>query len=154
MKYLGNIIAIIVVGVLVWGAIQFKKSDTYQSLRWKLGNAFQHIKTFINVHKHNISMEWSPSRKSPLTFIEKEEALRVYIPEVFGKFDARQWREFWALIYVPIEEKQGSFKVKRYRTKEEIESYLRYKYHNPFAYFEKGHWFVFWNILRISWEDE
>jgi len=152
MKYLVNIIAIIVIALLIWGAIEFKKSNTYYSFQRGLSNFSQRVKNFINVKKHNIGMDISPPRKVPLTFIDKEAALQEYLPEVFQKFDAQEWKEFWALIYTPIEEKQGRFTVKRYRTREEVESVLKDRYPNPLAYFRENYWYELWSIADVSWE--
>lgn len=152
MKYFINIIAIIVVVLLVLGAIQFKSSDTYYYLKSRVEYFFQRAKNYVEVKKHNIGMETAPKRKAPLTFIVQEETLRRYIPHVFGKFDQQEWNEFWGLIYEPIKEKQGFFKVKRYRSKSEIESYLKNHYPDPFTRFRESNWYDFWNIANISWE--
>jgi hypothetical protein len=148
MKYFLNfVLSFVIVFLIIIGAISFKKSHLYQSFREKLDNFYQYIAQFIEVKKHNLSMELSPPRKPPLTLIEKETQLRMFLPNFFGRFDREEWENFWALIYEPIEETQGAFKVKRYRTKEEIEDYLAYYYPQPFSYFRKQHWDYFWNIV-------
>ena len=154
MKYVINIAAIIVFIFLVLWAIQFKESSAYHSFRGGLENLRQYAKNFIKARKHNISMEVSPKRKRPLTFIEHEEALRIYLPNIFEKFDSRQWRKFWDLIYEPIKEKQGSFTVKGYRTKEEIETHLKHEYPDPLGYFRQNHWFDFWSVAGVSWRGD
>ena len=152
MKYIINIIAIVVIALLVFGAIEFKKSNAYYGLQRNIGNLTQTVKNYINVKKHNISMETAPPRQTPLTFIDKEAALEQYLPEVFASFSEQEWRSFWALVYVPIKEKQGKLTVKRYRTQEEVQSILKKRYSNPFSYFDSNYWYEFWSIADVSWE--
>jgi hypothetical protein len=152
MKYIVNIIAIALVIVLVFLAIYLKNSGNYP-LNEQIRNFSKYFSQFINVVKHNVGMEISPLRKQNLTYIEREASLREYLPTVFGQFSDRDWQNFWALIYEPIQKKQGKFKVKTYRTKDEIEDYLREHYPNSFGYFQANHWFNFWSIARVNWEE-
>ena len=69
------------------------------------------------------------------------------MPDFFGKFKYKDWQEFWNIIYEPIEEEQGQFKVKRHRTQEEIEGHLMYYYPEPFSRFRKRQWDHFWSVI-------
>ncbi|MFH1772161.1 MAG: hypothetical protein ABH872_05020 [Candidatus Omnitrophota bacterium] len=153
-KYLINIIALIVLAGLIVGILQFKDSSAFDSLMQKSEKFTRHIKGFINAQKHNIEMDTSKRRKRPLTLIEKEESLRAYIPDVFGKFNDSEWKEFWSAIYEPVKTKQGVFSIKRRSTRDEVESYLRNRYPNPFSYFKKNHWDEMWIMIDISWDNE
>jgi hypothetical protein len=147
MKYIGNIIAIIIVALLIWGVVQIKKGDRQYLFQEHIEGFFNQVKRFVGIKKQNIAMEVSPSRRRPITFIEKEETLRVFAPDLFGTFSPQDWTRFWGIFYDPIKEKQGLFTVKRYRTEEEIKSYLTEKYPNPFSYFQPVHWSYFWEIV-------
>ncbi|UCC95421.1 MAG: hypothetical protein JSW40_01395 [Candidatus Omnitrophota bacterium] len=153
MKYIVNIVAILLVVILVFAVIEFKDSSSYYALQKNFQRLLQPIQQFFKVKKHNISMEVSPERQPPLTFIEQEANLREFVPDVFGKFDERDWQQFWSLIYLPTTEKQGLLAVKRYRTKEEIEDYLRDRYPRPLSYFRGSDWDELWRWAKISWEE-
>ncbi len=148
MRYGGTIVCLALVIVLVFAAIQFKKSPAYYSLQQRSENLLERVKHFIRVKKHNISTEFAAQeRMKPLDAVHKETKLRSFLPDVFGEFTREDWKEFWALLYEPIEEEQGSLKVKRFRSKEEIEDELMYNYSTPFSYFQKRQWDYFWSII-------
>jgi hypothetical protein len=152
MRYLGNLIAIIVVVLLVFGAIKFKQSAAYDSFRFQLNEISRFIQNFISVRKHNITMEIKPSRKTPLTFIQIESELAVWMPQVFEKFTEADWDYFWKLIYEPIKIKKGRFTVKGYRTREEVESILRYKYYD-LSFLNDATWSELWGVAKVSWQN-
>jgi hypothetical protein len=154
VSYISNFIALIVIASLVFGAIQFKKTDAYQVFNNQVRKLFQPIGDFFRTRKENIAIEVAPSRKAPFTFIEQEETLRIYIPEIFSKFSPRDWKHFWALIYEPVKEKKGLFAKKRYRSKQEVEEYLIKRFPSPFSYFKPVHWQEFWTIAKVKWDNE
>ncbi len=147
MKYIVNIIAIIIVALLIWGVIQVKERNTRYPFQDHIEGFFDQVKRFVGIKKQNIGMEISPSRRPPLTFIQKEQTLKLFAPNLFESFSPQDWQKFWAILYEPIEEKKGKFSVKRYRTEEEIKSYLIEEYPNPFSYFKPVHWGYFWEIV-------
>lgn len=147
MKYIKNLIGIAVVIVLALGIINFHKIDRLNSLKSTISSWFGFTKQRVDVFKHNLSFTLAPGRKRPLSFLNREAKLIHLAKDVFGQFDPSQWDDFWKLIYDPVEESQGSLKVKRYRSQEEIEYYLEDTYFNPFSYFKKEHWDYFWSIV-------
>ncbi len=147
MKYFKNLIGIAVVIALALGIINFHKIGKSGFLRSKADIWRESIEQKVGVFKHNLSFTFAPERKRPLSFISREAKLSHLAKNVFGQFDPSQWNDFWNLIYDPIEEKQGNSMVKRYRTQEEIEGYLKYNYSNPFSHFKKEHWDYFWSIV-------
>ena len=147
MKYIKNLIGIVVVIVLVLVIINFHKIDRLASLKATIGSWFGVTKQKVDVFKHNLSFTVNPQRRRPLSSISREAKLSHLAKNVFGQFEPYQWDEFWNLVYDPIKEKQGESMVKRYRTQEEIESYLKHSYSNPFSYFKKEHWDYFWSIV-------
>jgi hypothetical protein len=150
VNYLGNIIAIAVIVGVVFGVIHFKESQSYNYLSYKMGGMTQWVKNFINVRKHNIGMEVTPTRQAPLTFIEREAALELWAPEIFGEFSERDWHFFWSLVYEPISVKEGGFTVKRYRDREEIENILCANFKN-LNYLKDPDWSELWGVARVSW---
>ena len=149
MKYFGNIIAILVIVGLVYGIINFKDSPAYYNTQVIFMRLTSGMRGFINRRKHNIGMEMNPTRRPPLTFIEIESALGLWAPEIFGPLTDEDWKECWDLIYGQIDIKQGRFTVKGYRSRQEIQSYLRYKYRN-FSYLREPDWSELWGIARVS----
>jgi hypothetical protein len=153
MKYAGSIISLLVVALLVWGAIEFKDTPAYYSFKAKLDNVFQKIVQYVQVTKHNIMFDVSSERKPPATLIDKEAKLQAFLypaSEEFQRFDDKDWQQFyaylWNLIYGATEEEQGSFEIKRHRSKDEIEEQLIHDYPDPFSRLQRQHWNYFWNI--------
>jgi hypothetical protein len=149
MQYVVNGIAVLIVALIVFWAIQFSNSPVHGDIMHSVRHAFDGVGKFIDTKKRNIILETSPTRNAPVTFIAKESQLRNFLPTVFGKFSSEEWSQFWALFYAPVEEK-GAYGAKRYRTKEEIESYLKNTYYDPFSYFKDQHWQSFWSIIDID----
>jgi len=147
MKYFKNLIGIVLVIALALVIISFHKVERLASLRATIGSWFGVTKQRVDIFKHNLSFTFAPERKRPLSVIGREAKLIHLAQNVFGQFDPSQWNDFWSLIYDPIEEEQGDLIVKRYRTQEEIESYLKYTYSNPFSYFKKESWEYFWGLV-------
>lgn len=150
IHYFGNIIAIVVVAGLVWGAIQFKENPSYYNARSKLQSITSEIKNFINVRKHNISMEMNPPRKAPLSFLEREGKLELWAEEIFGPFSEEDWHFFWSLIYEQISVKEGKYTVKRYRTRQEVESILRDEF-SALSYLKDPEWSELWGVAGVGW---
>ena len=153
MKNINVIVSLLVIGLLIWGAVEFRDTPTYYSIKSKVVNAFQYAMQYINVKRHNIAVEVFPERKPPTTFIDKEAKIQAFLypaSQEFQKFDDQDWRQFfaylWNLIYGSTQEEQGDFKVKRHRSKEEIKEELIYDYPDPFSRLQPQHWNYFWNI--------
>lgn len=147
MKYIVNVIAIVVLVAGVFAAIKFKDSDTFYYFQKKMERLGDEAGEFMAARKHAVEMEMSPERKRPITFIEKEEKLRMFVPSVFEGFSDQAWQDFWDYIYVPINDTSGKYTTKRQRTKEEIKSLLLSKYPKYFSRFRPDHWHYFWEIV-------
>ncbi len=147
MKYLVNLIALVILGFIIYGVIQFKDSDSFYELRQSTRQFTSKASEFIASRKQRMNMEMNPERKRPLTFIEKQQELQVFVPDVFDAFSDKDWDDFWNYIYEPVEDTSGTFATKKQRPKEEIEAYMRYRYPKPFAAFREDHWFYFWDIV-------
>lgn len=146
MKYILNILVIILLVFAVRGVIEFKKSSEYRSIKSKVNRSLDPIKEYVEVKKHNINIENNPGRKSPVTSIEKEERLKMLLPDVFGEFSRKDWKNFWSFIYKPVANKEEGISKKQFRSKEEIKSYLLSQYPS-FSRFQSDHWNYFWEIV-------
>lgn len=151
MKYIGNIIAILVVVVIFLALLQLKKDENFNAFLDRIKLYFSEL---FRITKHNIKMEVSPKWKPKKLSIETESALINNFPEIFLDFTQKDWENFWKIIYQPKKEKQGWFEVMRYRTKEEIEEALKKNY-PQFEDFSEKKWRFFWEeCLRILWKEE
>ena len=146
MKYFKNLIGIALVIILALIIINFQKIERLDSLKATIGSWRGITKQKVDVFKHNLSFAFAPERKPPLSFLGREAKLSHLAKNVFGQFSPSQWDDFWSLLYGSIKEEQGGSMVKRYRTQDEIEDYLKHNYSNPFRYFKKEHWDYFWSI--------
>ncbi len=147
MRYIINVIAILVVAAIVSLAVYFKNNSTIYPFQGDVHKFLKEVSQFMTATKRNINMSIAPTRRKKITFIDKESILRQYIPWVFGEFTDGDWKNFWGLIYNPISDPKSKYGQKRYRAKEEIEGYLIENYSNPFSYFNKSQWQDFWNIV-------
>jgi hypothetical protein len=153
LRYMVNALAIILVVLIVYSVIEFKKKNNTYPFEERIAGVYKEFLKFLRVEKTNLNIIAAPSRKIPLTFIQREEALRQLNPELFANFSEREWAKFWLLIYEPIQEKQGKYTVKRFRTREEVQNILREKYSSVFGYFKEGQWQELWAAAKISWDD-
>lgn len=157
MKYLALFFALFILLLVVLEAIGFKEhSPQYDQLRQQVQYYLDYAKQFLNIQKNNWSFVMSPGRRKPMTFIDRQEKLiawfDVFPNNIFADFSDKDWREFWALIYEPIEEKQNGVMVKRYRSDNEIMAYFINTYRTPFIYFQNDHWNYFWSIVLKNYE--
>ncbi|MDD4294891.1 MAG: hypothetical protein PHP69_05200 [Candidatus Omnitrophica bacterium] len=152
LKILINLAAIAVVCIMVLVAVRYKDTYDYAAMRKKFLKPFSGVQKIINAKKNNLDIEMSPSRLKPLTTIEQEENLRMYMPDVFSDFKQNDWNEFWGIIYLPIEETRDGVMMKRYRTKEETEKTFVEKYGGSFGYLKTDDWTTFWAyVVKVSW---
>ncbi|MCK9615114.1 MAG: hypothetical protein M0R48_06390 [Candidatus Omnitrophica bacterium] len=151
MKYVVNVIAIFVVVIIVVLAVTFRNNTDRLPFQYEIKKFFNEFSQMIKTRTANVKMELAPSRRKKTTFIDKEEQLRQFIPDVFGKFSESDWRNFWSFIYDPVYDKKSKYGGKRYRTKEEIESFLRNRF-SIFNYLDIGHWHYFWSIVDVKFE--
>ncbi|MBU2103318.1 MAG: hypothetical protein ABH865_08360 [Candidatus Omnitrophota bacterium] len=151
MKYLVNSLALLLVALIIFFAIQKKSIFSYKPTKKLIDTTG----ALINATKHNLAMEVSPGRSPKITLIEKEAYLRMFAPDLFSNFNERDWQKFWAIIYQPVKDKSGGFVIKRYRTKEEIMAILVDQYPNPFSFLQKEHWDIFWqDVVDLDLDKE
>ncbi len=147
MKYIVNIIALIALVFIIYGAVRFKETGRYETIRSRASRVVGLVKQKTGIVKDNIALELGGERKKPTTsLVKKETRLIALSPETFQDFNYNDWQEFWSIIYDPIREEGGLFAPKRYRTKEEIKGYLLDRY-SGFSRFRTGHWRFFWDIV-------
>ncbi|MDD4954627.1 MAG: hypothetical protein PHP17_01110 [Candidatus Omnitrophica bacterium] len=149
MKYLVNIIAIVVVVIIVVVAVNYRNNTDKLPFQYEIKKFFDEFSVMIKTRSENVKLEINPSRKKRTTFIDKEESLKQFIPDVFGKFTDSDWKHFWSFVYDPIYDKKSKYGKKRFRTKEEIETFLRDRF-PIFNYFDAGHWNYFWSLIGVN----
>ncbi len=92
-----------------------------------------------------------PKRSRPISLLERETELKLYVGEPFRSFSREDWSDFWNLIYGvfprDLPEKTGLPKKVRRLSKEEIAEELIRLYPNPFSYFKENHWGMFFGII-------
>jgi len=93
----------------------------------------------------------TPKRHMPLSTVQQETELKLYIGEPFKSFDPGEWAKFWNLIYGAFPkdppEKQGLPRKLRQLTTDEIAGELIELYPEPFSYFKDEHWAMFFGII-------
>ncbi len=147
MRVFKNLIGIAILSLLIFGIVNFNSKIKPVIMDSRVGDLIDIAKQRIDVFKYNLSFTVSPQRRRPFDLLARESKLIHMAPGSFGQYTPPDWTEFWNLIYEPIKEKKGSFMVKRYRTKSEIENYLINKHPTPFSKFTRKHWKYFWNII-------
>lgn len=90
-------------------------------------------------------------RRRPVSLLEAETELKLYIGEPFRHFNQRDWNGFWRLIYAGFPRgvlpREGLPNKMRQLTLDEIASELMQSYPEPFSYFKDEHWKVFFGIV-------
>ena len=154
MKYVTYALSLILIILMVVGGTVYKKSPSFLSFQERLEYAYQYITNYIGITKHNLSFDYDPVRRRPLSFLERETKIQSAFladREPYVDFSQEEWNDFWrnlwGLIFDPIAEKEGKFTVKRYRTIDEIEGYLIFTYPDPFERLSRQHWDYFWSIV-------
>ena len=105
------------------------------------------------IHFNNLfyQVDSEAGRHRPITLLETETELKLYIGEPFRSFNQRDWDGFWRLIYAGFPREappRGGLPNKmRQLTLDEIASELMARYPEPFAYFKDEHWKMFFGIV-------
>ena len=90
-------------------------------------------------------------RHPPLSLLQKETELKLYVGEPFRDFDQEQWKQFWGIVYGASAEeppeKEGLPKKMRQLTQDEVAFELMQRYPQPFANFRAEHWGIFFGII-------
>ena len=148
--YFGNLVALILLAGLVYGAIKYKGSPLEGEVKVRFSGMTQGIQEFINVRKHNISMELDPPRKRPYSFLEREGKLELWAPDIFGEFSEQEWSFFWHLIYDQTDQRQNGHTVKRYYTRREVQNILRDNF-SGLSYLKDPEWSELWSVAGVAW---
>lgn len=107
----------------------------------------------VKIHTDNFLYESGSGvkRHKPVTFLEKETELQLYVGEPFRSFNRKDWGEFWGIVYgaYPMDtpEKKGLPRRIRQMDQEEIAYELALRYPQPFVYFTQEHWNIFFSII-------
>jgi hypothetical protein len=152
MKYVVNVIAILVVVIIVVLAVNLRNNTDKLPFQYEIKKFFNEFSKMIETRTANIKMELKPSRRKKTTFIDREERLKQFIPDIFGKFSENDWRNFWSFIYDPVYDKKSRYGGKRYHSKEEIETLLRDRF-PIFNQLDAGHWQYFWGIIDVRFDN-
>lgn len=105
------------------------------------------------IHFNNLfyQADSETERHRPLSLIETETELKLYIGEPFRHFNQMEWNGFWQLIYggFPrgLPPREGLPNKMRQLTLDEIASELMKRYPEPFTYFKDEHWKMFFGIV-------
>ncbi len=136
--------------LIIFGFLALFMIVSYRSaIKEKLTFQFEKLKT----HTDNFFFKSGPGmqRRPPLSLLQRETELRLYIGEPFNSFSEKQWQEFWDVIYEAYPrgapEKEGLPRKMRQLTEDEIAFELIELYPRPFANFREGHWRIFFGIV-------
>jgi hypothetical protein len=114
-------------------------------LSWQLKKAAVYVDNFFYFAKSGVK------RRPPITLIERETELKLYIGAPFKDFTRRDWNEFWNLVYGAFlkenPEDTNLPKKMRQLTEEEIAQKLTSFYPMPFSFFQERAWQSFFQIL-------
>jgi len=152
MKYVVNVVAIFVLVIIVFFVVNLRNNADNLPFQYEVKKFFGEFSKMINTRTSNIKMEWKPSRRKKTTFIDREERLKQFIPDVFAGFSESDWSNFWSFIYDPVYDKKSKYGGKRYHSKEEIEGFLRDRF-PMFNSLDAGHWNYFWSIVDVKFEN-
>ncbi|MFH0762736.1 MAG: hypothetical protein V1925_02475 [Candidatus Omnitrophota bacterium] len=90
-------------------------------------------------------------RRKPVTFLQRETELALYIGEPFRNFNRRDWEEFWDVIYgayvTDAPQEEGLPRRVRQMEREELSYELARLYPQPLAYFTQEQWQAFFSII-------
>ena len=117
------------------------------------------IKEFSSFNFARLSIYWDnffyfsgdePKRNPPISLLEKETELKLYIGQPFKDFTLEEWGQFWRLVYGAFpKENPGKSLPKKVRqlTEEEMAGELQSLYPQPFAFFKEEQWRIFFGLL-------
>ena len=96
-------------------------------------------------------LNYEPTRQRPLSLLERETDLKLYIGEPFKGFNRSDWESFWNIIYgifPKTDPKEPGLVAKRRQlTEDEIAYELSRVYLEPFSHFQENHWKIFFGII-------
>ncbi|MDP8260432.1 MAG: hypothetical protein P9L96_05495 [Candidatus Gygaella obscura] len=104
--------------------------------------------------KDNFSSQFDKKRSAPITLIEKEENLKIFMGALVHNFTQEDWDNFWVIIYGMQErESDNPFLPKQlYQYSiQEAQDELRRMFPNSFGKLGSQHWSYVWKeIIKIN----
>lgn len=108
----------------------------------------------VNIWMDNFNRAFSPVRSRPISTLQKEEELKMYVGAPFLGFQGSDWEKFWNIVYglFPIDYPENERLPPRTRqlTNPEMQEKLKELYPSPFSSFQDQHWQQFWQIIFKS----
>lgn len=136
--------------LLIFGILALILIIKYQN---SVKETFSYNLEKLRIHLDNFFYQTNsePKRQPPISLLQKETELKLYIGEPFRDFDRNEWNEFWSFVYgaFPKErpKREGLPNKLRQLTLDEIASALISRYPDPFSYFKENHWKLFFDII-------
>lgn len=110
---------------------------------------YDKTKEYIDYISYDLNFEFK--RHRPLSLLERETELKLYIGEPFRDFNRSDWEKFWNIIYGIFPKagpkEPGLVSKRRQLTEDEITYELMKTYPQPFTYFREEHWKMFFSII-------
>ncbi len=114
-----------------------------------LGVNYDKAKEYIDYISYDLNFEFKRNR--PLSLLQRETELKLYIGQPFRDFKRSDWEKFWDIIYGIFPKKEpkepGLVSKRRQLTEDEIIYELKKAYPQPFTYFRPEHWNIFFSII-------
>ena len=101
----------------------------------------------VNIYVSNFF--YSGERTAPLSLLERETELKLYIGEPFKSLSPKEWDSFWQILYGAYPKDSpspGLPKKVRQLTYDEIADALTEQYPDPFENFQESHWGMFFGV--------
>ena len=136
--------------LLVVGFLSLSLIIIYQArIKDFLGVNLDRAREYISYISYDLNFAFKRNR--PLSLLERETELKLYIGEPFRDFDRNDWGKFWNIIYgifPKTDPKQpGLVGKRRQLTEDEIAYQVERAYPQPFTYFREEHWKMFFGII-------
>lgn len=132
------VIAWVILVTLVCFFLQFIKGEKSEELRMT-------FKDRIAAVHDNILYNLGSSRTPPLSTVDLEENLKLYVRNPFISFTRDDWEEFWDLLYAKVPEDESGWPTRKSQfNREEAQIALADYYGEPFSRFTDSQWSVFW----------
>ncbi len=113
-------------------------------------NTLQDSSSFFEKAKDNFSSQFDKKRSAPITLIEKEENLRLFMGPLVHDFTQEDWDRFWNVIY-GMQEKPADnpFLPKEFYqySIEQAQDQLRRMFPGSFGRLGPEHWSYIWREI-------
>lgn len=147
MRKLRVIFYIIFLSALISFIVSLKYSPSFYNTKGKFYLTLANLKFRFQAFIYNLKLDLNPPRKRKTSFIVEEAKLSTIFNEPFKSFSKKDWNKFWDLIYEPAYKIERGVKIKYYRSKKEIEQYLKWHYPERFRSLTQEGWDYFWQLV-------